>query len=62
MPQDVHEISVGVDWQDSLNFAVSNCEVFIPLVTPRYGETLWTNREVMLGLLIFIADTVHPHC
>ncbi|KAL8600513.1 hypothetical protein ACOMHN_005007 [Nucella lapillus] len=46
---DVHEISVGVDWQDSLNFAVSNCEVFIPLVTPRYGETLWTNREVKLA-------------
>ncbi|XP_070211495.1 uncharacterized protein [Littorina saxatilis] len=46
---DVHEISVGVDWQDSLNFAVSNCEVFIPLVTPRYGETLWTNRKVKLA-------------
>ncbi|XP_076461074.1 uncharacterized protein LOC143293748 [Babylonia areolata] len=46
---DVHEISVGVDWQDSLNFAVSNCEVFIPLVTARYGETLWTNREVKLA-------------
>ncbi|KAK7476447.1 hypothetical protein BaRGS_00032282 [Batillaria attramentaria] len=46
---DVHEICVGVDWQDSLNFAVSNCEVFIPLVTPRYGETLWTNREVKLA-------------
>ncbi|PVD30541.1 hypothetical protein C0Q70_09809 [Pomacea canaliculata] len=46
---DVHEIKIGVDWQDSLNFAVSNCEIFIPLVTPRYGETLWTNREVKLA-------------
>lgn len=44
--QDVHEIKSGVDWQDALNYAVSNCEVFIPLVTPRYGETQWTNREV----------------
>ena len=44
--QDVHEIKLGTDWQDALNIAVSNCEVFVPLVTPRYGETLWTNREV----------------
>ena len=44
--QDVHEIKYGVDWQDSLNMAVSQCDVFIPLVTPRYGETQWTNREV----------------
>ncbi|CAG5114983.1 unnamed protein product, partial [Candidula unifasciata] len=46
---DVHEIRSGVDWQDALNYAVSNCEVFIPLVTPRYGETQWTNREVKLA-------------
>ncbi|XP_041370245.1 uncharacterized protein LOC121384084 isoform X2 [Gigantopelta aegis] len=46
---DVHEIKSGVDWQDSLNYAVSNCEVFIPLITPRYGETQWTNREVKLA-------------
>lgn len=46
---DVHEIKSGLDWQDSLNYAVSNCEVFIPLVTPRYGETQWTNREVKLA-------------
>jgi len=44
--QDVHEIKFGADWQDALNIAVSNCQVFVPLVTPRYGETLWTNREV----------------
>ncbi|CAC5403742.1 unnamed protein product [Mytilus coruscus] len=42
---DVHEITSGVDWQDSLNDAVRNCQVFVPLVTPKYGETLWTNRE-----------------
>ncbi|XP_013086938.2 uncharacterized protein LOC106071400 isoform X1 [Biomphalaria glabrata] len=46
---DVHEIKSGIDWQDSLNYAVSNCQVFIPLVTPRYGETQWTNREVKLA-------------
>ncbi|XP_059145474.1 uncharacterized protein LOC131932566 [Physella acuta] len=46
---DVHEIKSGIDWQDSLNYAVSNCGVFIPLVTPRYGETQWTNREVKLA-------------
>ncbi|XP_053407823.1 uncharacterized protein LOC123547580 [Mercenaria mercenaria] len=46
---DVHEIQTGVDWQDSLNFAVSGCEVFVPLVTQKYGETQWTNREVKLA-------------
>ena len=44
--QDVHEIKSGADWQDALNSAVSSCEFFVPLVTQRYGETLWTNREV----------------
>jgi len=48
--QDVHEIKFGADWQDALNVAVSNCEVFVPLVTPHYGETLWTNREVCHNL------------
>ncbi|XP_038070958.1 uncharacterized protein LOC119739902 isoform X2 [Patiria miniata] len=46
---DVHEIFSGSDWQDSLNYAVSNCEVFVPLVTRRYGETQWTNRELKLA-------------
>ncbi|XP_063433668.1 uncharacterized protein LOC134715430 isoform X1 [Mytilus trossulus] len=46
---DVHEITSGVDWQDSLNDAVRNCQVFVPLVTPKYGETLWTNREIKLA-------------
>lgn len=46
---DVHEIKSGADWQDSLNDAVRNCQVFVPLVTPKYGETLWTNREVKLA-------------
>ncbi|XP_069139992.1 uncharacterized protein [Argopecten irradians] len=46
---DVDEIKSGVDWQDSLNYAVSNCEIFVPLVTPIYGETQWTNREVKLA-------------
>lgn len=46
---DVHEIRSGLDWQDSLNYAVSNCEFFVPLVTPKYGETQWTNREVKLA-------------
>ncbi|CAH1783755.1 unnamed protein product, partial [Owenia fusiformis] len=52
---DVHEIKLGVDWQDYLNYAVSNCEVFVPLVTNRYGETQWTNREVKL------ADVLHKY-
>ncbi|RWS26590.1 uncharacterized protein B4U80_08599, partial [Leptotrombidium deliense] len=50
---DVHEIRTGTDWQDNLNSAVSNCLVFIPLVTPVYGKTQWTNREIKL------ADILH---
>ncbi|XP_063963431.1 uncharacterized protein LOC129273642 isoform X2 [Lytechinus pictus] len=66
---DVHEIFCGTDWQDSLNFAVSNCAVFVPLVTPRYGETQWTNREVKLAdvlqkyiLPVSFLDTWPPRC
>ncbi|KAK6185756.1 hypothetical protein SNE40_007918 [Patella caerulea] len=46
---DVDEIKSGVDWQDSLNYAVSNCQIFLPLITPQYGETQWTNREIKLA-------------
>jgi len=46
---DVHCIDVGADWQDTLNDAISNCSLFVPLVTMQYGQTLWTNREVKLA-------------
>ena len=42
-------IKPGDDWQDVLNEAVCNCRLFIPLVTPLYGLTEWTNREVKLA-------------
>lgn len=50
--KDVHEIQTGSDWQDALNEAVTNCEVFVPLITPMYGKTQWTNREVKLADLL----------
>lgn len=37
---------MGSDWQDSLNNAVQNCDIFVPLITQNYGKTVWTNREV----------------
>ncbi len=46
---DVHCIKGGEDWQDVLNNAISNCSLFIPLITSKYGQTLWTNREVKLA-------------
>lgn len=46
---DVFEIRKGADWQDSLNVAILNCRLFIPLITPAYGETLWTRRELKLA-------------
>lgn len=48
--QDVHEIKTGSDWQDALNSAVTNCFLFVPLITPMYGKTVWTNREVSILL------------
>uniref|UniRef100_A0A1I8FJT6 TIR domain-containing protein n=1 Tax=Macrostomum lignano TaxID=282301 RepID=A0A1I8FJT6_9PLAT len=40
----------GSDWQDALNDAVAATEVFIPLVTPRYGaHPSGRNREVKLA-------------
>ncbi|KAG9509610.1 Phosphatidylinositol-binding clathrin assembly protein LAP [Fragariocoptes setiger] len=46
---DVHEIRNGSDWYDSLNNAVQNRLVFIPLITSSYGMTQWSNREVKLA-------------
>ncbi|VDI62669.1 Hypothetical predicted protein [Mytilus galloprovincialis] len=57
---DVHEITSGVDWQDSLNDAVRNCHVFVPLVTPKYGETLWTNREKTVVKSCPCVDSSNP--
>ena len=66
---DVDCIQSGTDWQDVLNDAVSNCTVFVPLVSLQYGQTLWTNREVkladVLGKLIIpvnLLDSWPPKC
>lgn len=50
---DIDEIKTGSDWQDALNYAVSECHLFVPLISPMYGKTQWTNREVKL------ADVLH---
>ncbi|KAG8183491.1 hypothetical protein JTE90_001055 [Oedothorax gibbosus] len=55
---DVHEIKTGSDWQDALNSAVTNCFLFIPLITSNYGKTRWTNREVKLADVL--AKTIIP--
>lgn len=49
---DLDEIYTGLDWQDSLNCAVTACQAFVPLVTPSYGDTLWTSRELKLADLL----------
>ncbi|KAG8198317.1 hypothetical protein JTE90_021568 [Oedothorax gibbosus] len=46
---DVDDIPAGQDWQDVINTALNNCNAFVALVTPRYGETRWTNREAKLA-------------
>jgi len=46
---DIHCIEGGKDWQDVLNNAITNCSLFVPLITLQYGQTLWTNREVKLA-------------
>ena len=55
---DADEISFGVDWQDVLNNAIDSCRLFLALVTPRYGETIWTNREVKLADIL--SKTIVP--
>jgi predicted Rossmann-fold nucleotide-binding protein len=46
---DIHCIEGGKDWQDVLNSAITNCKLFVPLITMQYGKTLWTNREIKLA-------------
>ena len=42
-------IKPGDDWQDLINEAVCNCDLFVPLVTSLYGLTEWTNKEIKLA-------------
>ncbi|GIY63871.1 TIR domain-containing protein [Caerostris extrusa] len=49
LESDIDDISPGQDWQDVINNALNNCTAFVALVTPRYGETKWTNREAKLA-------------
>ncbi|XP_015907178.1 uncharacterized protein [Parasteatoda tepidariorum] len=46
---DIDDIYAGQDWQDVVNTALNNCTAFVALVTNRYGETKWTNREAKLA-------------
>lgn len=46
---DKNVIKPGDDWQDVLNEAVCHCQLFVPIVTPLYGLTEWTNKEVKLA-------------
>ncbi|GFR33966.1 TIR domain-containing protein [Trichonephila clavata] len=46
---DIDDIPPGQDWQEIINTALNNCTAFVALVTPRYGETKWTNREAKLA-------------
>ena len=42
---DVECIRGGADWQDVLNDAVSNCTVFVPLITALYGQVRYTRQS-----------------
>lgn len=45
---DMECIQSGSDWQDSLNDAVSNCTLFIPLITEQYGQVKGDDRITSL--------------
>ncbi|KAM7290205.1 uncharacterized protein ISCGN_026867 [Ixodes scapularis] len=46
---DQDDIVPGDDWQNRLNDAIQSCTIFVPLVTARYGNTTYTNKEVKLA-------------
>lgn len=46
---DQDDIVPGDDWQNRLNDAIQKCTIFVPLVTARYGNTTYTNKEVKLA-------------
>ena len=47
---DVECIRSGSDWQDVLNDAVSNCSVFVPLITQQYGQVRDKTHTVELSM------------
>ncbi|KAH8020089.1 hypothetical protein HPB51_024171 [Rhipicephalus microplus] len=63
---DIDEIKIGSDWQDALNYAVSECHLFVPLISPMYGKTQWTNREANVLHKVIIPvnflETWPPEC
>ncbi|RWS22885.1 uncharacterized protein B4U80_13989, partial [Leptotrombidium deliense] len=48
---DLNEIESGDSWEQSLNDAVVNCKIFVPIVTPKYGLTTWTKKELQAAVL-----------
>ncbi|UYV62796.1 hypothetical protein LAZ67_2001972 [Cordylochernes scorpioides] len=45
----IDDIKSGEDWSDKLGQAVNECQLFIPLITPSYGLTKWTDKELKLA-------------
>ena len=60
----------GGDWAPEINRAVKECEMFVPIITPTYGnkeKSIWTYREFMTAdntkkkiLPVFLSGTYPP--
>lgn len=42
-------IDGGTKWAEGIQKAVLGCEIFIPVCSPGYGASVWTERELALA-------------
>ncbi|GFH12284.1 TIR domain-containing protein [Haematococcus lacustris] len=41
-----HDIEGGASWVQTIQVAITDCQVFIPVCSKTYGGTKWTLREL----------------
>ena len=44
------DLRPSVDWQNTILLNVKTCDVFVPLLTPHFRESLWTDQEFGVAL------------
>ncbi|RWS18309.1 uncharacterized protein B4U80_14640, partial [Leptotrombidium deliense] len=51
---DDHNLRHGHNWIRTVNDAILNCRIFVPIITSSYGLTLWSLKEIEM------AKTLNP--
>jgi len=56
-----------VEWQEEITKHLKACDLFIPLISPRFRESKWTDQEVGMAvawkkkIVPFLLDKIPPY-